>query len=78
MIDAAFTQDKNNFLSLRNINQACFKMLDNSISNQFKVSNTPNLTGWNSTMMILVILEQLKTLYGKPDTMTLFGNDTLF
>jgi hypothetical protein len=78
MIDAAFTQDKNYFLSLRNINRACFKMLDDSISNQFKVSNTPNLTGWNSMMTILVILEQLETSYGKPDTMTLFGNDTLF
>jgi hypothetical protein len=78
MIDVAFTRDKNYFLSLRNINQVCFKMLDDSISNQFKVSNTPNLTGWNSTMMILFILEQLKTSYGKPYTMTLFGNDTLF
>jgi hypothetical protein len=29
-------------------------------------------------MTILFILEQLKTSYGKPDTMTLFGNDTLF
>jgi hypothetical protein len=29
-------------------------------------------------MTILVILEQLETSYGKPDTMTLFGNDTLF
>jgi hypothetical protein len=78
MIDAAFTRDKNYFLSLNNINRACFKTLDDSISNQFKVSNTPNLTGWNSTMTILIILEQLKTSYGKPDTMTLFGNDTLF
>ncbi len=78
MIDAAFTRDKNYFLSLRNINQACFKMLDDSISNQFKVSNTPNLTGWNSTMTILIFLKQLKTSYGKLDTMTLFGNDTLF
>ncbi len=78
MIDTAFTRDKNYFLSLRNINQACFKMLDDSISNQFKVLNTPNLTGWNSTVMILVILEQLETSYGKPDMMTLFGNNTLF
>jgi hypothetical protein len=53
-------------------------MLDDSISNQFKVSNTPNLTGWNSMMTILVILDQLELSYGKPDTMTLFGNDTLF
>jgi hypothetical protein len=77
-IDAAFTRDKNYYLSFKNISRACFKMLDDSISNQFKVSNTPNLTGWNSTMMIIVILEQLKASYGKPDTMTLFGNDTLF
>jgi hypothetical protein len=53
-------------------------MLDETISNQFKVSNTPNLTGWNSTMTIHVILEQLEALYGKPDTMTLFWNNTLF
>jgi hypothetical protein len=78
MIDAAFTRDKNYFPFLRDINRACFKMLDDLISNQFKVSNTPNLTGWNSTMTLLEILKQLKTLYRKPDTMTLFGNDTLF
>jgi hypothetical protein len=78
MIDATFTRDKNYYLLLLNINQACFKMLNKTVSNQFKVSNTPNLTGWNSTMMIGVILKQLKALYGKPDTMTLFWNDTLF
>jgi hypothetical protein len=78
MIDAAFTRDKNYYLSFKNINRACFKMLDDSISNQFKVLNTPNLTGWNSTMTILVILDQLEASYGKPDTMTLFGNNTLF
>jgi hypothetical protein len=78
MIDAIFVWDKNYFLSLLNINQACFKMLDDAISNQFKVSNTPNLTGWNSTMTICAILEQLETSYSKPDTMMLFGNGTLF
>jgi len=78
MIDTANTRDKNYYLSFKNISRACFKMLDDSISNQFKVSNTPNLTGWNSTMTIIDILEQLESLYGKPDTMTLFGNDTLF
>jgi hypothetical protein len=78
MIDAAFARDKNYYLSLKNINRACFKMLNDSISNQFKVSNTPNLTGWNSTMTTLDILEQLETSYGKPDTMTLFANNTLF
>jgi hypothetical protein len=78
MIDTIFVWDKNYFLLLLNINRACFEMLDDTISNQFKVSNTPNLTGWNLTMTIRAILKQLKTSYGKPDTMTLFGNDTLF
>jgi hypothetical protein len=45
MIDATFTRDKNYYLSFSNINRACFKMLDETVSNQFKVSNTPNLTG---------------------------------
>jgi hypothetical protein len=45
MIDVTFTRDKNYYLSFLNINQACFKMLDKAVSNQFKVSNTPNLTG---------------------------------
>ncbi len=53
-------------------------MLDKTVCNQFKVSNTPNLTGWNSTMTICIILEQLEASYGKPDTMTLFRNNTLF
>jgi hypothetical protein len=78
MIDATFTRDKNYYLSFLNINQACFKMLDETVSNQFKVSNTPNLTGWISTMTIRIILKQLEALYGKPDTMTLFRNDNLF
>ncbi len=78
MIDTIFVQDKNFFLSLLNINQAWFKMLNDTISNQFKVSNTPNLTGWNLTMTIRAILKQLETSYGKPDTMMLFGNNTLF
>jgi hypothetical protein len=79
MIDAIFIRDKNYFLPLLNINRACFKMLNDTISNQSKVSNTPNLTGWNDpTMTIRAILKQLETSYGKPDTMTLFGNNTLF
>jgi hypothetical protein len=78
MIDAIFVWDKNYFLLLLNVNQACFKMLNDTIFNQFEVSNTPNLTGWNSRMMICAILEQLETSYGKLDMMTLFGNNTLF
>jgi site-specific DNA-methyltransferase (adenine-specific) len=44
--------------------QLGFKMLNDTISNQFKVLNTPNLTGWNLRLIIHTILNQLKTSYG--------------
>ena len=53
-------------------------MLDELVSNQFKVSNVPTLTGWNVSMSIMDMLDQLETTYGKPNAMTLFANDTLF
>ncbi len=77
-IDATFLQDKNYFLSYKNIPRAFFHMFDTNIATQFKVSNTPSLTGWNSTMSINVILNQLQDSYGKPNMMMLFNNDTLF
>ena len=77
-ITATFERDKNYFLSYTNITRACFRMLDANVSAQFKVSNNANLTGWNSTMSILDILNQLQTSYGKPNMMTLFTNDNLF
>jgi hypothetical protein len=63
------------FLVLRH--QACFRMLDANVSAQFKVSNNPNLTGWNATMSVLDILNQLQDTYGNPSMMTLFTNETL-
>jgi hypothetical protein len=53
-------------------------MLDSAVAAQFKVSNNAALTGWNSTMSIIDILNQLQQSYGKPNMMTLFTNDTLF
>jgi hypothetical protein len=73
-----FECDKNYYLSFVNINQACFRMLNSTIADQFKVSNTPNMTGWNSSMSVRSIIKHLKTSYGKPNTMTLFCNDVLF
>jgi hypothetical protein len=78
MIDATFLRDKNYFLSYKNIARACFRMFDANIAAQFKVSNTPLLMGWNSTIPIVEILDQLQDSYGKPNMMTLFNNDTLF
>jgi hypothetical protein len=78
MADAIFTRAQNEWNSFRNINRACFRMLDELVSDQFKVSNIPTLTGWNASMSIMDMLDQLETTYGKPDVMTLFANDTLF
>jgi hypothetical protein len=56
MTNAAFKQDKKYFLMYKNINCACFRMLKDLVHNQYKVSNTPALNGWNATMSIQVIL----------------------
>jgi hypothetical protein len=53
-------------------------MLDELVSNQFKVSNIPTLMRWNANMSIMNMLDQIKTTYGKPDAMTLFANNNLF
>jgi hypothetical protein len=52
MIDATFKQDKNYFKSFKNFYRACFRMLDELVPNQFKVSNSLALLGWNPTMSI--------------------------
>jgi hypothetical protein len=78
MTDKIFEHNKNYYLSFVNINRAYFRMLNNNIADQFKVSNMPNMTGWNSSMTIRSILKQLENSYGKPDTMSLFHNNTLF
>jgi hypothetical protein len=78
MINATFKQDKNYFKSFKNIYRACFRMLDELVPNQFKVSNSPALLGWNPTMSIEFILTQMKSSYGKPSAAMLFANDTLF
>ncbi len=77
-IDATFLRAKNYYLSYVNIHRACYRMLDATVSAQFKVSNNPNLTGWNATMSVLDILTQLQDSYGKPDMMTIFKNETLY
>jgi hypothetical protein len=78
MVDYNFKQNKNYFLLFININRACFRMLDDTVPNQFKVSNQPNLTGWNALMSIQDILTQLETSYGKPRPIALHNNNILF
>jgi hypothetical protein len=42
-IDTTFVHCKHYFLSMRNIEHACFTVLDLSINNAFKVSNKPSI-----------------------------------
>jgi hypothetical protein len=78
MADAAFESNKNFFLSYMNLNQACFRMLNELVPNQFKVSNTPALIRCNASMSIQDILNQMDGSYGKPSSASLFSNNTLF
>jgi hypothetical protein len=76
IINNVCARNKNYYLSLMNI--ACFCMLDKTIPDWYKVSNNPNLTGWNASMSIRAILDQLMANYGMPDAMVFFNNNTLF
>jgi hypothetical protein len=76
--DNLFKRLQHEHQSYENIRRACFRMLDTNIADQFKVSNVPTLIGWNQSMSIIDILDQLDGTYGKPDTITLLHNDTLF
>ena len=76
MIDNVFARTKNYYLSYMNISHACFHMLDETVSDRYKVWNTPNLTGWNVSMSLWGILDQLMANYGMPNTMVLFNNNT--
>ncbi len=80
MIDNVFARSKNYYLSFMNICRVCFCMLDETVPNRYKVSNTPTftVTGWNVSMPLWDILNQLMANYGMPDAMVLFNNDTLF
>ena len=42
-IDTLFNRRKHYFLSMQNIERACFMALDPSINDAFKVSNDPNV-----------------------------------
>lgn len=77
-IDAQFIRARNYWLSYQNIKRACFNMLDDNIDEAFKVSNSPTLRGWNQSMEINEILDQITTTYGRPTPNALLQNDMLF
>ncbi len=53
-------------------------VLNETIDDGFKFPPDPNLTGWNPSMEIIDIMEQMTTTYGRPTSTALLQNDTLF
>jgi len=51
-IDTQFARQKHYFLSLQNIERACFTVLDASINDAFKVSADPAIWRWHDGMSV--------------------------
>jgi len=77
-IDTLFNRRKHYFLSMQNIELACFTALNSSINNAFKVSNDPTVQGWHAGMRVIDILDQLSLIYGQPTPAALEANDHIF
>jgi len=77
-IDTQFAWQKHYFLSLQNIEHACFTVLDASINDAFKVSTDPTIRGWHAGMSVRDILNQLSSIYGQPTPAAMEINDTAF
>jgi hypothetical protein len=78
MYERLWKIEQNNCLLFINISRMCFRMLDKLVRDEYKVSNNPNLLGWNPMMSIQLILAQLKTSYGKPTANIIWKNNVLF
>jgi len=74
-IDSTFVRCKHYFLSMQNIERACFTALDSSVNDAFKLSNLAGVCGWHAGV---TILDQLSSVYGKPTSAALEANNTLF
>jgi hypothetical protein len=79
-MDAKFSMVKNLFKTWKNIYQACYDTLDAHVNNVFKVAppTIPPTTGWNATMSLHDIFDQLATTYGKPTPDTMRQNNLMF
>jgi hypothetical protein len=77
-IDTTFNRCKHYFLSMQNIERACFTVLDSSINDAFKLSNDPSVQGWHAGMRVIDILDKLSLIYEQPTPMSLEANDHIF
>jgi hypothetical protein len=79
-IDAKFSMVENYFKICKIIYQARYDMLDAYVNNAFKVAppTTPPTKGWNATMFLRNIFDQLATTNGKPTPDTMRQNNLTF
>ena len=77
-IDSTFARSKHYYLSMQNIERACFTALDSSVNDAFKLSLLAGVRGWHAGMTTVMILDQLSLVYGKPTSAALDANDTIF
>jgi hypothetical protein len=76
-INACFSCARKYWLLYMNIQWALYNVLDDNINNAFKVSNDPNLLGWNLAMELCNIFVQITTTYVCPTPAALLQNDAL-
>ena len=67
-IDAKFALKKNYYEMWMNIYRACYDTLDEHVNDAYKVAppTFPPTTGWNTTMSICNIFNQMASTYSKP------------
>ena len=79
-IDAKFVLKKNYYATWTNIYRACYDTLDEYVNDVYKVAppTIPPTTGWNATMSIRNIFDQLASTYGKPTPDAMRQNNANF
>jgi hypothetical protein len=76
--DTTFNRQKHYFLLLQNIKPACFKALNSSVNDAYKVSDDPTIQGWHMGMTTEANLDQLSTSYGQPTPVAMEINNAMF
>ena len=74
MADNLFKARKNMYTTYMNIKRSVFATITKVIPEQFRTSNNPSMTGWNQTMTINEILDQLEITFGRPGAAELLMN----
>jgi hypothetical protein len=79
-IDAKFVLRKNYYETWTNIYRACYDTLDEHVNDAYKVAppTIPPTTGWNTTMYIRDIFDQMASMYGKPTPVAMRQNNVNF